>query len=360
MKPLTLFARRAVLLRPITRPTIATTTTTQAASQLLLHLRQTPFSTAARALLQRNTNRITQHLPVLLRRLRSRKPLFRRYSTPAPRTTYNPTPSLGSPEPALSLSQRMKKLSREYGWSALGVYLALSALDFPFCFLAVRLLGTDRIGRWEHAVVQALKDVAGMVWPQVVEDKVGDAVQVVQERVEGDEQGAGWGVEEAEKRNNSNASEFFHCVGKFRDRSANYGVTSSVDAIGARVCHSQILYLPAGALDGGRDAKGGKGVAGMGLEYWKEKAEDATDERWGVNLNITTDIPPLASLGKAHHRWNMIYYFFVYSSQPMLNVQKDKEEIYGYIERETMPFMSGFHNAVLCNDTEREKREMYM
>jgi len=210
MKPLTLFARQAVLLRPTTRPTPATTTTTtQAASQLLLHLRQTPFSTAARALLQRNTSRLTQHLPVLLRRLRSRHPLFRRYSTPAPRTTYNPTPALGSPEPALSLSQRMKKLSREYGWSALGVYLALSALDFPFCFLAVRLLGTDRIGRWEHAVVQALKDVAGMVWPQVVEEKVGDAVQAVQQGVEGDEQGAGWGVEEAEKRNNSNASEFF-------------------------------------------------------------------------------------------------------------------------------------------------------
>ena len=47
----------------------------------------------------------------------------------------------------------MKKLSREYGWSALGVYLALSALDFPFCYLLVRTLGTDRIGEWEHAIV---------------------------------------------------------------------------------------------------------------------------------------------------------------------------------------------------------------
>jgi hypothetical protein len=47
----------------------------------------------------------------------------------------------------------MKKLSREYGWSALGVYLALSALDFPCCYLLVRTLGTDRIGAWEHIVV---------------------------------------------------------------------------------------------------------------------------------------------------------------------------------------------------------------
>jgi len=48
-------------------------------------------------------------------------------------------------EPA-GLSARLKKLSREYGWSAVGVYFALSVLDFPFCFLLVRIVGTDRIG----------------------------------------------------------------------------------------------------------------------------------------------------------------------------------------------------------------------
>jgi hypothetical protein len=40
----------------------------------------------------------------------------------------------------------MRKLSREYGWSALGVYFVLSVLDFPFCYLLLRYLGTDRIG----------------------------------------------------------------------------------------------------------------------------------------------------------------------------------------------------------------------
>lgn len=47
----------------------------------------------------------------------------------------------------LSLSQRIKKLSKEYGWTAVGVYFGLSLLDFPFCFLLVRTLGTDRIGK---------------------------------------------------------------------------------------------------------------------------------------------------------------------------------------------------------------------
>lgn len=98
----------------------------------------------------------------------------------------------------------MKKLSREYGWSALGVYLLLSALDFPFCFLAVRLLGTDRIGRWEHAVVDAAKRVVRMVWPQLLENEV----VVATAQGESSEPGmAGWGVEEAEERNKSNASE---------------------------------------------------------------------------------------------------------------------------------------------------------
>jgi hypothetical protein len=43
-------------------------------------------------------------------------------------------------------------MSKEYGWTALAVYLGLSALDFPFCFLAVRMIGTETIGRWEHNV----------------------------------------------------------------------------------------------------------------------------------------------------------------------------------------------------------------
>jgi hypothetical protein len=65
-----------------------------------------------------------------------------------------------------SLSQRLRKLSREYGWAAVGVYFGLSALDFPFCFVAVRLLGVERIGHFEHVVVQSAKDAFHSVWPQ--------------------------------------------------------------------------------------------------------------------------------------------------------------------------------------------------
>ena len=58
----------------------------------------------------------------------------------------------------------MRKLSREYGWSALGVYLALSALDFPFCFAAVRLLGIERVGHYEHVIVDGIKGIFSPLW----------------------------------------------------------------------------------------------------------------------------------------------------------------------------------------------------
>ncbi|KNG82546.1 peptide alpha-N-acetyltransferase Nat2 [Aspergillus nomiae NRRL 13137] len=70
-----------------------------------------------------------------------------------------------------SLSQRLKALSREYGWSALGVYLLLSAMDFPFCFAAVRFLGAEKIGHYEHVVVEAFKGAVGTVLPSIQEEQ---------------------------------------------------------------------------------------------------------------------------------------------------------------------------------------------
>ncbi|KAL8916219.1 MAG: hypothetical protein Q9172_006399 [Xanthocarpia lactea] len=103
-------------------------------------------------LLARNINRRpVRH--ILSKRLNSTKP------------PYNPTQHLGSPEPSLSLSQRLRKLSREYGWSALGVYLLLSALDFPFCFLAVRWVGTERIGHWESIIVEGFWKIFRYIYP---------------------------------------------------------------------------------------------------------------------------------------------------------------------------------------------------
>ncbi|KAK0514544.1 hypothetical protein JMJ35_003161 [Cladonia borealis] len=103
--------------------------------------------------LRQTTLRNTRH-PSLRRPYTTQKPP----STPPgqnQKPNYNPTPHLHSPpSPSLSLTARFRKLTREYGWSAFGVYMLLSLLDFPFCFAAVRYLGTDRIGHYEHVVVE--------------------------------------------------------------------------------------------------------------------------------------------------------------------------------------------------------------
>ena len=139
--------------------------------QILLRRSLPPPSAARRPFSSLRPNNASQ--PNVLRMLRSDRPTRTFASRPAARRlkthrsspTPDPTPHLGSPDPAPSLSQRLKKLSKQYGWLAVGVYLGLSALDFPFCFLAVRMLGTERVGHYEHVVVEAVKSLVKIPFP---------------------------------------------------------------------------------------------------------------------------------------------------------------------------------------------------
>jgi Protein of unknown function (DUF1279) len=134
-----------------------------------------------------------------LRRLHSSKP--------------NPSPPAAPSQPeSLSLSQRLRKLFREYGWSALGVYLLLSALDFPFCFAAVRLLGTERIGHYEHVIVEGAKDLFRAVWPfnRTQREELGDGQVISGDRIP---TSYNHGVREAEERNSGEeASTLIPCL----------------------------------------------------------------------------------------------------------------------------------------------------
>ncbi|KAH0844542.1 hypothetical protein AYO21_08568 [Fonsecaea monophora] len=76
---------------------------------------------------------------------------------------YNSSTTSSATSAKPSIKERLKTMSREYGWTAVGVYLALSALDFPFCFLAVRMMGTETIGHYEHVVVETFKSI--VKWP---------------------------------------------------------------------------------------------------------------------------------------------------------------------------------------------------
>jgi hypothetical protein len=129
------------------------------------------------------------------------------------RPTPDPTPHLGSPAPQLSFYQRFKQLGKEYGWVVTGVYFGLSALDLPLCFLAVRSLGTERVARWEHAIVGTVRDAIKSVMPEVG-SKAEDAAEQVEAAVvenSAAREGNVWGVEEAEARNKEEACMSFFC-----------------------------------------------------------------------------------------------------------------------------------------------------
>ncbi|KAI0201904.1 hypothetical protein F4808DRAFT_422729 [Astrocystis sublimbata] len=119
-----------------------------------------------------------------------------------------PDPSKPNTQEPQGLSARFKKLSREYGWSAVGVYFALSVLDFPFCFLLVRVVGTDKIGELEHWIVSHVAHVI----PDSVRDKWNEYRAAWKESRQsqlghdGQAEIAGWGVEEADEMNKSHAS----------------------------------------------------------------------------------------------------------------------------------------------------------
>ncbi|KUI62901.1 N-terminal acetyltransferase 2 [Cytospora mali] len=110
-----------------------------------------------------------------------------------------------------SLSARLRKLSREYGWAAVGVYLGLSVLDFPFCFLLVRLVGTDRIAAVEHWFMGHVKamipDGAKEWWHEYSQAfRKAEKEELGSNDISDDMEKASWGVEEAEERNKQEAS----------------------------------------------------------------------------------------------------------------------------------------------------------
>ena len=91
--------------------------------------------------------------------VRHRNGVFRQFNS----SKSSSSSSSSSSTEHLSISQRFGKLSREYGWSALGVYLLLSALDFPLCFAAMRLFGVERIAHLEHVIVGSIKNALAYV-----------------------------------------------------------------------------------------------------------------------------------------------------------------------------------------------------
>ena len=119
----------------------------------------------------------------------------------------------------------MRKLSREYGWSAVGVYLLLTAIDFPFCFIAVRAIGTERIGEWEHYIVEWFKRAVPIQIPTKWRSAGEEKVEEVQVAVDGAIAGYDHGVKDAEKANTGETASTLS--GNFRNIVPRLSVHSS-------------------------------------------------------------------------------------------------------------------------------------
>lgn len=115
-------------------------------------------------------------------------------------------------QPKKGLKEQLNLLIKVYGWVTVGVYLGLSAADFPFCFLFVRAVGTEAIGKVEHSISTFVKDII----PEPVKNawhSVWSSIKKAEAKAFGDGgditgkmEMATWGVEKAEKANTSAAS----------------------------------------------------------------------------------------------------------------------------------------------------------
>ncbi|KAF4471062.1 N-acetyltransferase NAT2 [Fusarium albosuccineum] len=138
-------------------------------------------------------------------------------------------PVVGEAEEPKSLTARLKKLTKEYGWATVGVYFGLSVLDFPFCFLFVRIVGAETIGeilprihpvtrlgrldvcKVEHYIVSSFKQMipesVRETWRQYWQSfRKAEAQALGDDDISDKMEMATWGVEKAEERNRADAT----------------------------------------------------------------------------------------------------------------------------------------------------------
>ncbi|KAF3936407.1 hypothetical protein ABW19_dt0202717 [Dactylella cylindrospora] len=123
---------------------------------------------------------------------------FRRTSALKPRQLhtfarrpYSSTATSSTTHQQLTVSQRMKQLFKEYGFSAIGVYFLLSVLDFPFCFLFVKTVGTEKIAYYEHIIIEKFWSVM----PESIREWRPKAVKEAKAQAEAEEMGIGGDID---------------------------------------------------------------------------------------------------------------------------------------------------------------------
>ncbi|GAA5994335.1 hypothetical protein JCM11641_002351 [Rhodosporidiobolus odoratus] len=98
--------------------------------------------------------------------LLQRRPYTTPTASPKPSSSFpSPEPDPTEDNPKAPLSLRIKTLFRRHGWTALVIYLLLSALDFGLTFLLIYAVGADRVREAEDWVLE------GLGWRRASEEK---------------------------------------------------------------------------------------------------------------------------------------------------------------------------------------------
>ena len=109
-----------------------------------------------------------------------------------------PEPESDGPPPK-SAYARFKLLTKKYGWYALGMYTALSSVDFSLSFLLVHALGVERIsplfesGMYQYRRIRFGAEEAARLGAEAREKARADKEHAEREVAEGKKAGGYWG-----------------------------------------------------------------------------------------------------------------------------------------------------------------------
>lgn len=206
-------------------------------------------------------------------RLTNSQRLIRAWRQPAFRSgrqaRYNSTKTsaeeeLGSNAPQ-SLSERMKAMSRKYGWIVVGIYLGLSVLDFPFCFLAVRWFGTERIANLEHAIIDGFWSQVEKFAPSLKEKR--EAKEAIAAAEEAAREGSDAVMKEAKKE--GDASTYSLVLSQaLADTWYRH-----LDSAASRLWRTQIAHLLPNSHHARHHTESGQDAQEVGMEHRQAEAE---------------------------------------------------------------------------------------
>jgi hypothetical protein len=187
----------------------------------------------------------------------------------------------------------MKAMSKKYGWTVVGIYLGLSALDFPFCFLAVRWFGPERIGHLEHVIVSHVWGALESVVPGLKEKRVenerlaleqggtaGEVIGRVREEVEK--------VEGKGEGSASKSLSFLLVFMGWKECDGGKGCFADdggfhhryLDTTSDRIWCAQVAVLLAHSDYPGHYAQGRQDAARLGMEDWECHAQGLDAASW--------------------------------------------------------------------------------